>query len=401
MRVLGLFLIILFFSFSPLYAEEHTPEVSIITVLPGDAIHTAFGHSAIKVDNRLYNYGTFSFHAPGFLSNFVKGKMQYYLGIERFDRVLFRYIHREDRSIYEQKLNLTPEQTGELIKFLRFNARKENKYYDYEFVKDNCSSRIRDVLVRVLGEEITFSDAVSEQIGEKSYRDYIRSYLGNHPWFDAGIQFTLGTVADRKVPAEDAFFLPEMVLDQFKGCNLTGDSHFIYESELPPGLKGRNKPLLPGINPPVLTFSLLIAAEILLYLMALRKKIPGTLLKVFETSAVVINLLGGILLFYLMFFSAHFAVKGNLHILWLTPLSLILLCTMHLQDKRIAKVVATVLFSAALTSVAVFAAGFQKTCTAYYPAVIFYLAVYLRIILLPLPGIAEAADTGSFVKGNI
>lgn len=375
MKVFGIFFLVLFLSVSFVHAGEPVPEVSVITVLPGDPIHTAFGHSAIRIDNIIYNYGTFSFHEPGFLANFVKGKMQYYLGVSRYDRELVRYIHRENRSIYEQKLALTAEETAELKKFLRNNAKKENRHYDYEFIKDNCSSRIRDVLVRVLGDKIGFDSAVSEQICGKSYRDYIRSYLGNHPWFDAGIQFTLGMVADRKVAPEDAFFLPELVQAQFEGCSLLADSGFTYEAVTPPGLVKEKAP-----DYPFILFSLLVPVEILLIILSFFGKGFGKLLRIYEGTAVFVNFLAGLLIFYLMFFSAHFAVKGNMHMLWLSPISLILLILMISGNFRMAKVVAVLQIVSAVTSAAIFALGFQETCRATYPALILYLVIYIRTL---------------------
>lgn len=375
MKVFGIFFLILFLSVSLVHAGEQEPEVYIITVLPGDPIHTAFGHSAIRIDNRIYNYGTFSFHEPGFLANFVKGKMQYYLGVSRYDRELVRYIHRENRSIYEQRLDLTAEETAELKKFLKNNAKKENRHYDYEFIKDNCSSRIRDVLNNVLGDGIEFDSGITEQICDKSYRDYIRSYLGNHPWFDTGIQFTLGMVADRKVSPEDAFFLPELVQAQFEGCSRIADSGFTYEAVIPPGLVKENVP-----DYPFILFSLLAAVEILLIVFSFFRKGFGRVLRIYEGTAVFVNFLAGLLIFYLMFFSAHFAVKGNMHILWLSPISLILLVLMISGNFRMAKVVAVLQIVSAVTSAAIFSIGLQETCRAFYPAVILYLIIYVRTL---------------------
>ena len=72
-------------------------EVSFITAGPGKELFEAFGHSAIRIKDPIlqldivYNYGMFDFNAPNFYMNFVKGKLLYNLGKQRFDRFLYSY----------------------------------------------------------------------------------------------------------------------------------------------------------------------------------------------------------------------------------------------------------------------------------------------------------------------
>ena len=42
-------------------------------------------------------------------------------------------------------MNLTPEQKTRLRLFMMDNAREENRYYRYDFLQDNCATRIRDI----------------------------------------------------------------------------------------------------------------------------------------------------------------------------------------------------------------------------------------------------------------
>ena len=48
-------------------------------------------------------------------------------------------------------LNLTPAQAQALRDFVRWNALEENKYYRYDYFRDNCSTRLRDALDRAIG----------------------------------------------------------------------------------------------------------------------------------------------------------------------------------------------------------------------------------------------------------
>src|SRR6056297_1720604 len=68
--------------------------LSLITILPGDPVHTFAGHSAIRVYDpeqgidRLYNYGTFNFNDPLFIPKFLYGHLRYFLSVSRYPRAL-------------------------------------------------------------------------------------------------------------------------------------------------------------------------------------------------------------------------------------------------------------------------------------------------------------------------
>src|SRR6266404_4262064 len=60
---------------------------SLITYTPGEELHQAFGHSAIRIKDdslemdRLYNYGTFDFETPDFYFKFAHGDLLYRLSV--------------------------------------------------------------------------------------------------------------------------------------------------------------------------------------------------------------------------------------------------------------------------------------------------------------------------------
>ena len=94
-----------------------------MTMGVGAHIWERFGHNAIGVRDRsqgtdvVYNYGTFDFMAPGFVANFLKGRMLYWLDTADADRTIRFYQETLRRSIYIQELNLTPSQRVELRNF--------------------------------------------------------------------------------------------------------------------------------------------------------------------------------------------------------------------------------------------------------------------------------------------
>ncbi len=90
-------------------------KVSLLTCDPGSALYSAFGHSALRVQDPVmgldlvFNYGTFDFNAPGFYVNFVRGKLNYFLAVNNYEN-FYRAYYREQRSMREQVLNLSEDQ---------------------------------------------------------------------------------------------------------------------------------------------------------------------------------------------------------------------------------------------------------------------------------------------------
>ncbi len=136
--------------------------ISILTVGPGTALYDRFGHSAFRVKDSVnnidwtFNYGTYDFNAPNFYGKFVQGQLLYSLSAGYFQGFI-NYYQKQNRSVREQVLNLDQEQKARLFSFLMWNAEPANKDYRYDFFYDNCATRIRDVLVRNLGNQLNYT----------------------------------------------------------------------------------------------------------------------------------------------------------------------------------------------------------------------------------------------------
>jgi len=381
MKGLKLFFLLLFFTAVSLYAQ---PELSLVTVYPGNAIYSAFGHTAFRYldkDNDidiLYNYGTFDFRDPKFVPKFVHGKLNYFLGVVKFKREFKNYTLLENRSVVEQKLNLTPEEVARIYAFMEENAMPENRYYKYDFIKDNCATRIQMVFDRTLKSDILFDQATIAKIGEKSYRNYIRYHLKKSPWFDVGIQLALGTPLDQQVLPSDSFFLPALVHDIMAGSTLSDGRPLVASDEVlfrstadpisDPLNDLKNDPI--KISPPLILALILLVVELLLvYLGCIRKKgWAKRTLSCYEFTLVVLNFLFGLLIFYLWFISDHTATKGNLNLLWCCPLSILF------RFKWISA------FMAAMGIVFLFIlmVGLQSTCWAFVPILVLYIILFGR-----------------------
>ncbi len=392
-KVLFLFL---FLAAVSLPAQQSTPELSLITVYPGNAIYSAFGHAAFRyvdkknnIDN-LYNFGTFDFRDPDFVFKFVKGQLDYFLGVVKFKKEFKNYTLLENRSVVEQKLNLTPEEIERIHFFLDENALPENRYYKYDFIKDNCSTRILSVLEKTFGSDIMYDQAVISKIGEKSYRNYIRYHLKKSPWFDIGIQLALGMPLDQQVLPSDSFFLPGLVYDIIAGSTLSdsrplvASADILYLSTSDPITDLLNDPKNDPIklSPPFLLFTILLAAELLLvYMGCIRKaRWAKKTLGCYEYALVLLNFLFGLLVFYLWFVSDHTATKWNLNLLWCSPLSLIFLITFFMKGagQKMFKWISAFMTAMSVAFLLVLIAGLQSTCYAFVPLLVLYIILFGR-----------------------
>lgn len=131
-------------------------EVSLITYGPGAVCWERFGHDAIRLRDRIsgesvdFNYGVFDFEDSHFLANFARGDMRYLMDIEPSDIAQQDYIDT-GRSVLEQQLALSARQAASLRSFLLWNLRPEKSTYNYDYLTDNCATRVRDVLNSALG----------------------------------------------------------------------------------------------------------------------------------------------------------------------------------------------------------------------------------------------------------
>ncbi len=194
-------------------------EISIITVGPGSNLVDSFGHSAIRVKDGVkgidlaYNYGTYDFEAPNFYGNFAKGKLLYIVARNRFDNFL-NYYRGQNRTVREQRLNLTSDEKQRYFNYLESNVRPENRGYLYDFFYDNCATKLRDVSQTVLEGQIHFNYRFDPD-KERSLRDLIHQYSYTQPWGTLGIDLALGSVIDRTAKPEEYVFLPDYIFESF------------------------------------------------------------------------------------------------------------------------------------------------------------------------------------------
>lgn len=134
-------------------------EISVLTFGPGPAVYERFGHIAIRLRvpsrgiDALYDWGNFDFHEPNFIGKFMKGSLLYSIEEKPTEAWLPFYRDEQDRSVIEQVLNLDDSEKARLIESLRLNLSDPKYLYDYFL--DNCSTRIRDLIDRSIGGQLS------------------------------------------------------------------------------------------------------------------------------------------------------------------------------------------------------------------------------------------------------
>src|SRR5690606_6202587 len=128
-----------------------------------------------------------------FFVRFIQGRMDYWM--EGFDSQLFADFYAQaDRSVWLQELNLTPAQRADLRDFLEYNALPENRFYRYDYYLDNCSTRVRDAIDRVIGGQLQLQ---TEDVSARTtYREHTRALTSEDPPLYSGLMLGLGQPVD-------------------------------------------------------------------------------------------------------------------------------------------------------------------------------------------------------------
>ena len=193
--------------------------VFLMTMGPGALVWERFGHNAIWIHDpatppdTAYNYGLFDFHQENFLLRFIRGQMWYWMAGFPADAYVRTYV-RDNRSVWLQELNLPPAARLQLREFLRWNEQPEHRFYHYDYYYDNCSTRVRDALDRVLAGAIKAQTAALPT--GTTFRFHTQRLTANDPPIFTGLLLALGPGVDRPISAWEEMFLP-MALREYAG----------------------------------------------------------------------------------------------------------------------------------------------------------------------------------------
>jgi len=333
--------------------------ISLLTCTPGDELYSTFGHSALRltdsnsVTDLVYNYGTFNFDEKDFYLKFIQGRLKYFLSIEDFQDFKNDYI-ADHRGITEQVLNFSAEEKIAVRGALIENLKEENRYYLYDFFLDNCTTRLRDIIVQHHHPAAILQPVMPVNY---SFRDALHQYLnkGSMPWSRLGIDILLGASADEKMTAAQQEFLPDNLMHGLNNVRNTGMVSSVQDiySIVPRG----NKKV---VFSPFVIFCCLFLLFVLLSIS--KNNAAKRILSGFDSFLFfAVGLLGALLL-TVWLITDFPMLKNNYNLLWAWPIHIVYAFMMH-RDRRWVK-----LYS-------------------------LFLAVFLVLLLISWPFLAQSMDT--------
>jgi hypothetical protein len=210
----------------PLRAEPGDElTVSVLTFGPGDHPFSKFGHDGLLVEDRLrgtslvYNYGTYSFGSAWLIPKFLLGKYQYWLSVSPFSAVLAAYA-AENRSVVAQRLALSASQKHTLAAFLAWNALEENKYYVFDYYRDNCATRVRNLIDVATDGAV---HAATHTPASLTWREHTERLSADAFFVYLGLDLAMGGFIDQPITFWDEMFLPAKLEEGIRRTVIAAD----------------------------------------------------------------------------------------------------------------------------------------------------------------------------------
>lgn len=314
MKYLHLIFFIVLINFSS--TAQNRLRISLLTCTPGEELYATFGHSALRVIDSnavtdiVYNYGTFDFSDKDFYIKFVRGKLLYCLSVEEFQNFKAQYIF-ENRGITEQVLTLTEEESAALRHALNENLKEENRFYNYDFFLDNCTTRLRDIIEKIK-KPVPLLPSVMPTI--YTFRNAIHQYLNANKnyWSKLGIDLLLGARTDAVMTPRQQQFLPDNLMFAIDSCTniqLVQAKASVYAPENFLRSSIAITPMMASIIISVLVMALSFSKRL-----ALKKIYSGFKFLLFFLIGML-----GILLLFMWWGTDHSMTKNNYNLIWALP----------------------------------------------------------------------------------
>jgi hypothetical protein len=310
--------------------------VYLMTMGQGDLVWERYGHNAIGIrDSRtgsdiVYNWGLFSFDEPGFIGKFLRGENMYWMGGQDAASTL-AYYRSVNRTVEVQELNLSPPQRVALRDFIQFNAREENKFYKYDYFRDNCSTRARDALNGVIGGALKM--ATDSLMTGTSYRWHALRLMAEDRLASVGIDIGLGRPSDREISAWEEMFIPMKVRDRVRDLRVPDETGRLVPFVLSERVLFQAQRTPERTSPPLLFIPLGLIGIVLggglfmLWKRGSRATLPSVV------AAGALMTVFGLALLYLRFMTPHVAAYHNTNLFVYNPLWIVILIALSLATR--------------------------------------------------------------------
>ncbi len=194
-------------------------------------------------------------------------------------------------------------------------GRSENREYNYDFLFDNCATRIRDIFPNNLGGGFLYPQLLPKN-ERLSFRNMIDRYLFNKHWERLGIDLLLGSPIDVPMKNEDVMFIPDYLRDGLAGATLNGQK-----------IAAPVEHILPGAFEPKETINLpFIIFAIICIITMLGLSVPSMQVvgKIMSSMLLFVTGLLGLLFIFMWLGTDHQSCQNNYNVLWALPTNLLL-----------------------------------------------------------------------------
>lgn len=192
-------------------------QISLLTYGATNVLWERFGHDALAIRDTVtgqdyaYNWGMFDFNAPNFATRFLTGETHYWMTPYPTGPYNQSNYIDDNRSIRMQRLALTAVERGALLDFVMWNSQEPNKFYRYDYYQDNCATRVRDAIDRVLKGRL--KTALDTSKTALTWRSETERVTASDFFVYPGIELALGRNADNALTPWQASFMPERLAD--------------------------------------------------------------------------------------------------------------------------------------------------------------------------------------------
>jgi hypothetical protein len=307
--------------------------LKIAVMGPGDELYFWWGHIGLIIEDRItgkarfYDYGLFSFENDHFFVNFAFGRLLYSCGASPAETNIRAYI-RANRDVTIYTLDLPPETRAEIQGFAETNILPENRDYYYHHFRDNCATRIRDILD--LATDGQFKERFKAAPGRYTLRQHVRRHTWFSPFFDWLLNCLMGQDIDTPLTIWEELFLPAEIgsrIVDFQYHDREGNPRKLVSS-VEVRNRAVNRPAILAAPPQQWIRSLLVGlciAGAMGVIQGLRRSRPALYRLLGGLSQSALGLFFGItgsILFFMSFFTNHDYTYHNSNILFINPLLL-------------------------------------------------------------------------------
>ena len=306
--------------------------LKIAVIGPGDELYFWWGHIGLVVEDkisgtsRFFDWGVFSFENENFFVNFAFGRLIYTCAVSKTESN-FNHFIRTNRDITLYTLDLPSDKKEAVLRFAENNMLPENRDYAYHHFKDNCATRIRDIIDLAL--DGWFKAEFMNEGSRFTLRQHVRRHTWFNPFIDWILNFWMGQDIDKPITVWDDMFLPSEIAMRIKDYQYRdsygNERNLVSQVEILNKSVGRPIVLdVPRKQWPRELFVSLVFSSLLVsvYLFWRNKKFFRIFLGLAQSFLGLFFGLAGSLLFFLTFFTDHDYTYHNSNVFFVNPLFL-------------------------------------------------------------------------------